>query len=171
MFRKLMGTALMAATGLWSGLAHAGGFVVIGPAEFKPTASTTKYSVLAQGVQTDTAGYVVAPIVSIPVGSRITAMWCQVYDDTDAKNINVNISENITLANGGGSSGTILSLNSSGRPGHTQYATSDIRRDSTIKTFDQSGPNATTRLFSYTLEAWLDGTTRTGFKGCVIQYS
>ena len=171
MFKKTLGTALVAAAGLWSGLAHAGGFVVIGPHQFKPENSTTKYSVLAQGVRSDAPGYVVAPIVTIPVGSKIVAMWCQAYGSSSVKDINVNISEVTTLANGGGFERPFLALNTSGSAGHGQYASSAIIGDGTIKTFDQLGPNGTTRLFSYTLKALLDGTADTGFKGCVIQYS
>jgi hypothetical protein len=170
MFRKTMSVALLGMMGLWSGLAQAGGFLTVGPHQFKPKETTAgvTYGVYAQGARSNTAGYMTA-VLNLPVGSRITAMWCQVYD-TSAKNINVNISEVYTDANGSGAERSILALNSSGVPGHAQYATSNVLGSNVIRTFDSSAPNGANRFYSYTLEAFLDGTASTGIKGCLIQY-
>jgi hypothetical protein len=142
---------------------------MIGPHQFKPQASGAQYSVLAQGVQTNTAGYVTA-IVNLPIGSVITAMWCQAYDSSAAKNINVNLAEVNTDANGGGAQRAILAANTAGQPGHVQIATSQVFGNNVIRSFESAAPGGADRFYSYTLNAFLDGTTSTGMKGCAIQY-
>lgn len=170
MFKTTMLVAALGVTGLWSGLAQAG-YLMVGPHEFKPNETTAgvTYGVYAQGARSNTAGYMTATL-QIPVGSRIIAMWCQVYDKS-AKDINVNLSEVYTDANGGGGERPILALNSSGTPGHMQYATGTVNGSNVIRTFDNSAPSGANRFYSYILQAYLDGTASTGIKGCAIQYN
>jgi hypothetical protein len=75
-----------------------------------------------------------------------------------------------TDANGGGSQRAILALNSSGTPGHLQYATNAVLGSGVIKSFDNSAPGGAQRFYSYVLNAYMDGTASTGIKGCAIQY-
>jgi hypothetical protein len=167
MLKRMMFAATMGVVSLYPAVSHAD-WLMVGPYQFRPRSSSASYGVYSQGARSGSAGYMTATL-SIPLGRTVTGMWCQVYD-TSSNNINVNLAEVNTDANGGGSQRAILALNSSGTPGHTQYATTTIYGSAVIKSFDHSAPGGAQRFYSYVLNAYMDGTASTGIKGCAIQY-
>jgi hypothetical protein len=167
--KKMIFAATMSVISLYPAVSHAD-WLMVGPYQFTPRLSSAQYGVYNTGARIDSggAGYMTATL-SIPLGRTVTGMWCQVYDNS-SNNINVNLAEVNTDANGSGAQRAILALNSSGTPGHTQYATTTTLGSAVIKSFDNSAPGGAQRFYSYTLNAYMDGTASTGIKGCAIQY-
>lgn len=168
MIRNFITTSVVAIATFAAGGAHAD-WLMVSAYDFAPYDKTTTYAFAGGrgGYVSGGFSYVRAP-VRIPPGKSITSLLCQVLDVSSTSDISVSLSE-LQSSDDASTFGaaTIMSMSTSGTPGHTKISTQTILSSNVVKQW-QCG--STCYYYTYYLTVGLPGTSNTNIKSCAIFY-
>ena len=103
----------------------------------------------------------------IPTGKVLNTIYCQALDASSTKDVTITVGEVQSRDDGGFGTITMLSMSSSGTPGHAKLVSSAWTGPRTIKTWDGTGPYT---YYGYTITASLGDTSNLNIKSCAIDF-
>jgi len=145
-------------------------WLMIGAYDFQPYDKSTQYTFSGGRGGYVASGFtaVKAP-VRIPIGKSFTSLWCQVLDVSSSSDISFSLGELSSTDNVADfGERTMMSMSTSGTPGHTKISTSSISGSAVARTFTCG---AACTYYTYYLTVSLPGGSNTNVKSCAIEYN
>ena len=168
MLRHLTALSVLALSLLAGGSARAE-YYMVSAYEFRSMNEPSKQFLLSGG----RGGYInsstgsVTATLRIPTGKVLNTIYCQLLDASSTRDITITVGEVQSRDDGGFGTTTMLSMSTSGAPGHTKISSSSWTGPRVIKTWDGQGPYT---YYGYTITASLGDTSNLNIKSCAIDF-
>jgi len=168
MLRKLTALSVLALSLLATKAAHAE-WIMLGAYDFQPYSKTTDYQFSG-----GRGGYVASGFTSVKAALRLPekrkfkSFYCQVLDVSGVKDISITVDELISTDNSKSfGSRTVMSLATSGAPGHVKLGTTAVNGNAVTKNWECLVGD-TCYYYSYFVTVSLPDFSNTNIKSCAL---